>query len=83
LIACRPNRVALPDPSIGLPDGELGLLFVGTLNYSPNEEAVRFLLTRLVPLLQAQLRSPWSLRIVGSHASAPLQAERRVQRTGG
>lgn len=72
-IACRPNRVALPDPPIGLPDGELGLLFVGTLNYSPNEEAVRFLLTLLVPLLQAQLRSPWCLRIVGSHASAPLQ----------
>lgn len=74
-IACRPNRIALPATPAGLPcDGPLGLLFVGTLNYPPNEEAVRFLLTRLVPRLSTTLTSPWRLRIIGRHASTALQA---------
>ncbi|WP_313514284.1 glycosyltransferase [Pseudomonas sp.] len=73
-LACRPNRIALPGTPAPLPEGELGLLFVGTLNYPPNEEAVRFLLNELVPLLNRQLTSPWRLRIVGRHASTELQA---------
>jgi len=74
-IACRPNRIGVPDAPAGLPcDGALGLLFVGTLNYPPNEEAVRFLVTRLIPRLSATLTLPWRLRIVGRHASPALQA---------
>lgn len=74
-ICWRPNRIALPVALAPLPqDGELGLLFVGTLNYPPNEEAVRYLLQHLVPLLRTKLLTPWRLRIVGRHASAALHS---------
>lgn len=74
VITCHPNRMALSHPLTPLQDGELGLLFVGTLNYPPNEEAVIFLVKDLVPLLRVRLASPWRLRIVGRHASPTLQA---------
>jgi hypothetical protein len=73
-MVCRPNRIALPvDLPPYLPSTEFGLLFVGTLNYPPNEEAVRFLVTQIVPRLQKSLQVPWRLRIVGRHASVHLQ----------
>lgn len=79
-ITHRPNRIALPAASAPLPDtDELGLLFVGTLNYAPNEEAVRYLVQHLVPALRSTLNRPWRLRIVGRHASAALQALLRAE----
>lgn len=72
--ACRPNR--FPLRSLLAPataGGELRLLFVGGLDYPPNEEAVRFLL-RLVTELNAARRA-WHLTIVGRR---PPEALRRL-----
>lgn len=71
-VECRPNRVAGPPAPTPMKQGEdVCLLFVGTLNYSPNEEAVRFLLRDLVPALKISgLR--WRLNIVGRHAGPAL-----------
>lgn len=73
-VACRPNRIALPEAFAPAPAmGELGLLFVGTLDYPPNAEAARDLAEKLVPELAARSSRPWRLRIVGRHASPCLR----------
>lgn len=74
-IVCRPNRIALPADT-PLPDrrGPLRLLFTGTLNYPPNEEAVLWLVRHCVPLISQQLSSAVELTIVGRHAAPPLRA---------
>lgn len=72
-IAWRPNRVHLPPDLPPAPgERELRLLFVGTLDYPPNEEAVLDLVNRLMPELS---RLPWpaTLCIAGSHASPALK----------
>jgi glycosyltransferase involved in cell wall biosynthesis len=74
---CRPNRLGAPIQIPPSTTEELNLLFVGTLDYPPNEEAVCDLL-RMLPALQTLAR-PWRLSIVGRHASASLRA--RVQGT--
>ena len=72
-VACHPNRLPMP---VALGDaprgGEIRLIFVGTLNYPPNEEAVRDMLSGLVPALQRSRRT-WRLRIVGRHAAPALR----------
>lgn len=73
-IECRPNRIAINDAAPAPPaTGELGLLFIGTLDYSPNAEAARALAEELVPELAARASRPWRLRIVGRHASPSLE----------
>jgi polysaccharide biosynthesis protein PslH len=72
-VACRPNRLGIPDEFLPVPSTRvLTLLFVGVLSYPPNEEAVRFMVVRLLPELQKDLTQPWRLCIVGRHASAEL-----------
>jgi len=72
-VACRPNRIRMPADVAPPPrPGELRLLFVGTLDYPPNEEAARDLAQRLVPILRARLERPWRLVVVGSHAAPAL-----------
>lgn len=71
-VAWRPNRVSMPLDYSPIPwTDEIRLLFVGTLNYPPNEEAVRDGLLRLVPELQRSGRA-WRWCIVGRHASPEL-----------
>lgn len=74
ILACRPNRIPMPrhQPPMA-PLRDLGLLFVGTLDYPPNEEAVRYLIESLVPMLAARLAMPWRLRIIGRHASPAMR----------
>ena len=68
-VASRPNRVALPaEPAPWSPGHPLSLLFVGSLDYFPNEEAARLLVLHLAPLLQRRLAPPWSLTIAGRAA---------------
>ena len=71
-VHCRPNRI----PSVPVtksPSGQaLQLLFVGTLNYPPNEEAVQTLICGVLPELRLVMRDPWRLCIVGRCASASL-----------
>ncbi len=71
-IGCRPNRVPFPESVQSPPDGQLNLMFVGTLGYSPNEEAALFLVSKVLPLLRQQLALSWRLRIVGRHPSKRL-----------
>lgn len=68
-IDCRPNRISVvPMVPRRSESATLNLLFVGTLNYPPNEEAIRFLLRRVVPQLQREALK-WRMTIVGRHAT--------------
>ncbi len=81
-ITCRPNRIRMPAEIPPPPAaGDLRLLFVGTLDYPPNEEAARDLALRIIPALRTRLHRPWRLVIVGSHASPAL--ERILRGTAG
>ena len=50
------------------------LLFVGTLGYSPNEDAVTFLCTEILPRVRASVRRPVRVLIAGSNPSARVRA---------
>ncbi len=72
-VACRPNRVRLPDdPAHRRSGGALSLLFVGSLDYFPNEEAARLLATQLAPILHKQLGLSWTITIAGRRAPQAL-----------
>jgi len=70
-----PNRLEKqhPEPQ---PDskGILNLLFVGTLDYPPNVEAIHYLIRAVLPGLRQRLHRPWQMIVVGRHASEKLQA---------
>jgi glycosyltransferase involved in cell wall biosynthesis len=74
VVSERPNRIVPPRSVAHPPNGLVRLLFVGTLNYAPNEEAVRMIMLSIVPQLRRRLSVPWRLCIVGRHASAKLVA---------
>ncbi|MFM2275388.1 MAG: hypothetical protein RL211_1260 [Pseudomonadota bacterium] len=74
VVCSRPNRLPMPMAIKAPPEGIIRLLFVGTLNYPPNEEAVLDLLNGVVPELRRRLNLPWRLCVVGRHASAHLTA---------
>lgn len=71
----RPNRIPLPDlkdisnPS---PSDVLRILFVGTLNYPPNEDAILYFLNKIQPEIEKRLKRPWKLCVIGRHASPSL-----------
>jgi len=68
----RPNRLAAPPP---LPDAaRTHLLFTGTLNYPPNEEAVTILCEHVLPRLAARGFATLRLAIVGSRVTPALAA---------
>jgi glycosyltransferase involved in cell wall biosynthesis len=74
-IACRPNcPPAPPDGPSPSPSGISQLLFVGTLDYPPNEEAALYLVERILPELRARARGPWLLNVVGRNPSRRLRA---------
>ncbi|SMB24541.1 Glycosyl transferase, group 1 [Sterolibacterium denitrificans] len=75
VIGVRPNRIPLPDSSgetFMPPAAVLRLLFVGTLNYPPNEEAVLALVNLHLPALRRRLGRSLCLCIAGRGASASL-----------
>jgi hypothetical protein len=68
----RPNRIPLPDlKDISNPNkfDILRILFVGTLNYPPNEDAILYLLNKIQPEIEKRLKRPWKMCVVGRHAS--------------
>jgi glycosyltransferase involved in cell wall biosynthesis len=76
-IAERPNRISVPSASeLHYPRQTctLRLMFIGTLDYPPNEEAVLDLVKLHLPELAKRLDRPWSLCVVGRHASDRLVA---------
>lgn len=79
-VACRPNRIEVPPGFSEPPEtSPLRLLFIGTLNYPPNEEAVRMLTEQVLPALR-RLPYSWQLRIVGRHAAPELRRLLQGQR---
>jgi polysaccharide biosynthesis protein PslH len=48
------------------------MIFVGTLTYAPNEEAVRFICYELLPLLEKNLSGGWRITVIGRIPPAPL-----------
>jgi glycosyltransferase involved in cell wall biosynthesis len=69
-----PNALPLPDP---LPAPERGgpftFLFIGTLGYYPNEDAIVYFCTQVLPLIRE--RAPREVRVIiaGSGATPALQ----------
>lgn len=66
--AVRPNRLPrLPPQRAGAaaPQG-LHMVFIGSLDYPPNQEAALLLAEGLAPLLRQRLPPPWTLHIAGS-----------------
>jgi len=71
----RPNRIPLPDlMDISNPSSSdiLRILFVGTLNYPPNEDAILYFLNKIQPEIEKRLKRHWKLCVIGRHASPSL-----------
>jgi polysaccharide biosynthesis protein PslH len=69
-----PNALRVPDP---LPprsgDGPFTILFVGTLGYYPNEDAVLYFCREVLPLIRRAARRDIRLTIVGSGATVGIR----------
>jgi glycosyltransferase involved in cell wall biosynthesis len=62
-----PNTVVAPlEPVAALTTHPFTFLFVGTMGYYPNEDAVLFFCREVLPKLRAQADRPFLVRIVGS-----------------
>lgn len=74
VVGCMPNRLQAPAAPLGPPpaDGPFNMLFVGSLNYVPNEEGVWWLLCHVLPRLRSRMPSGWRFIVVGRRASAAL-----------
>lgn len=74
-IAIRPNRIRAfsTAPRTAAP-ATLRVLFVGTLDYAPNEEGAIWLAEQIVPRLRDRLPRGWGVDIAGRHPSARLAA---------
>ncbi len=69
-ICVIPNAVRVPDVALTEPgDGVFTFLFVGTLGYYPNEDAVGYLGSEIVPRLRQLTQSDFAVNIVGTGGS--------------
>jgi glycosyltransferase involved in cell wall biosynthesis len=70
-----PNTLPLPTTTpFPPPDrGSFVLLFVGTLGYAPNEDAMQYFTAGILPRIQAGADRPVTLRIVGVGAGAAVR----------
>jgi polysaccharide biosynthesis protein PslH len=73
-ICVLPNGVRLPEsappPAAA---AEFSFLFAGTLGYYPNQDAVHYLATEIVPRIRQRARRSFEVRIVGTGASPRLR----------
>ena len=79
-LGARPNRLACPRHSLDQGVGQAAtarFLFVGSLDYPPNQEAVLCLLNEVQPILEQCLARPWTFRVVGRRA--PKDLVRRIE----
>jgi glycosyltransferase involved in cell wall biosynthesis len=72
----RPNRLPLPLPARAgaAATGGMQMVFVGSLDYPPNQEAALLLAEGLAPLLRARLAAPWTLHVAGARPPDWLRA---------
>lgn len=69
-----PNAVRLPSAARrGADEGVFTLLFVGTLGYYPNEDAVQYFGSEILPHIRRLTRSDFAVKIVGSGAGPRLR----------
>jgi glycosyltransferase involved in cell wall biosynthesis len=62
-----PNAVRPPEvPPQRLTTHAFRFLFLGNLDYYPNQDAVRFFCTEVVPLLRRRAKQPFRVRIAGA-----------------
>ncbi len=75
VISCRSNKILFP-AYFPLPplNAELSLLFVGSLSYPPNEEAVKTLVISIFPELQRRINRPIRLSVIGRHPSPDVKS---------
>jgi glycosyltransferase involved in cell wall biosynthesis len=73
-ICVLPNVVHPPASAAArTPDGVWRLLFVGTLGYYPNEDAVAYFCTRVLPLIRQIANCPVEVTVAGFGASKRLR----------
>lgn len=66
VITVLPNVTAIPPKARShKPNQVLTILFVGTMGYFPNVDALLFFAEKIVPILRQRSRQPWQLRVVG------------------
>jgi glycosyltransferase involved in cell wall biosynthesis len=74
-VGTRPNRIKSPrhisNRGLSQPNNAR-FLFVGSLDYPPNQEAVLFLLNQIKPILEQSLTRPWTFRVLGRRAPKDL-----------
>lgn len=74
-LGTRPNKLECPkhmsDQDLA-PSATVRLLFVGSLDYPPNQEAVLYLLNQVQPLLEQCITEPWTFCVVGRRAPQAL-----------
>ena len=69
-----PNAVRVPDAARrDANEGVFTFLFVGTLGYYPNEDAVQYFGTEILPYIRRLTRSDFAVNIVGRGASPRLR----------
>jgi glycosyltransferase involved in cell wall biosynthesis len=72
-VCVLPNTVRIPDPPVPAPNGAFSFLFVGTLGYYPNEDAVRYLGTEILPRMGRSAKRQILLSVAGGGATMALQ----------
>lgn len=79
VVGVHPNRLPadhflrLTAEDVSMDSGRTQLLFVGSLDYTPNHEAVEFLLDQVLPRLKAMDIGAFELAIVGRRAAPALE----------
>ena len=77
-VGVLPNVVDVPEPAARAhrgTDERFVFLFVGTLDYYPNRDAVAFLCREIVPLIRTRASRPFAIRIV---TQSGLETRRQV-----
>ncbi len=78
-IRVLPNAVRMPsNVSAGNPGGVFTFLFVGTLGYYPNEDAVRYLCAEIVPRIRELAGSGFVVNVAGVGGSESLRQAANV-----
>lgn len=69
-VSTLPNIVDLPDPSPakGSARAQFKMLFVGSLSYYANRDAIRYFVRQVLPLIRQRSRRETEFHIVGSNA---------------
>lgn len=66
VISILPNVVPISNNARKRPNNKVfTMLFVGTLGYYPNIDALLFFVNQIAPIIKEKCRQPWRLQIVG------------------